>query len=252
MGTNGRTDSAASGLTRLNDATRERMSTRVRGLLARPLDWLLVSERESRDGRMFRYIDGPTAINQANRIFGHDGWGAELMGEVGFRPVRLLDPDTEATLAIGMYCAVVRVSVRGCVPRSDAGCGFVTADTPEAHEAAYKGAVTDALKRALRYFGDQFGNGLYDRRTTSDLRPPAAPLPATPKKLEGMRRKVLELSTRIGLDAAEALARVEKRYGEPLDTLTEEQLTETIRALAEEFNRRNARPASERKQSKAA
>ncbi len=251
MGTNGRTDSAASGLTRLNDAPRERMSTRVRGLLAKPLDWLLVSERESRDGRMLRYMDGPTAINQANRIFGYDGWGTELVGEVGFRPVRLSDPDTEATLAVGMYCAVVRVSVRGCAPRSDAGCGFVTADTPEAHEAAYKGAVTDALKRALRYFGDQFGNGLYDRRAIAELRPLTS-TPATPKKLEGMRRKVLELSTRIGLDAAEALSRVEKRYGEPLDALTEEQLAEAIRSLADEFNQRNARPASERKQRKAA
>lgn len=252
MGTNGRTGGAASGLTRLNDASRGRMSTGVRGLLAKPLDWRLVSERESHAGRLVRYIAGPTAINQANRIFGYDGWGTELMGEVSFRPVRLSDPDTEAALAVGMYCAVVRVSVRGCAPRSDAGCGFVTADTPEAHEAAYKGAVTDALKRALRYFGDQFGNGLYDRRTTSDLRPAAAPLPAIPQKLDAMRRKVLELSARIGLDAAEALVRVEKRYGEPLDVLAEEQLTEAIRALAEEFNRRNARPASERKQSKAA
>jgi hypothetical protein len=45
---------------------------------------------------------------------------------------------------------------------------------------------------------------------------------------------------------------VRERYGEPLDALTEEQLTEAIRALAEEFNRRNARTASERKQPKAA
>jgi hypothetical protein len=57
---------------------------------------------------------------------------------------------------------------------------------------------------------------------------------------------------RIGLGEAEALAQVRERYGEPLDALTEEQLTEAIRALAEEFNRRNARPVSERKQSKGA
>jgi hypothetical protein len=31
----------------------------------------------------------------------------------------------------------------------------------DAHEMAEKGAVTDALKRALRTFGNQFGNGLY-------------------------------------------------------------------------------------------
>jgi len=155
-------------------------------------------------------------------------------------------------LAVGMYSAIVRVTVRGCASRSDAGCSFVAADTPEAaHEAAYKGAVTDALKRALRYFGDQFGNRLYDRRAIADLRVPVS-APAKPGKLESMRRKVLELSTRIGLDAGEALARVEKRYREPLDALTEEQLARAIRELAEEYNRRTAGPAPERKQPKAA
>jgi DNA recombination protein Rad52 len=226
------------------------MSTRVRGLLAKPLDALLVSERESRDGRTFRYIDGTTAINQANRIFGYDGWGTELVGEVGFRTLRLIEPDTEAPLAVGMYSAVVRVTVRGCAPRSDAGCGFVEADTPEAHEAAYKGAVTDALKRALRFFGDQFGNGLYDRRSFVDLRMPASGS-AAPDKLGGMRRKVLALSTRIGLDAGKALARIEERCGNPLDALSEEQLSEEIRELADEYNRRNGRPVNG-KQSKAA
>ena len=249
MAKNGRTGCAASGLTQPTACPR--LSTRVRSLLAKPLDPLLVSERESRDGRMFRYIDGSTAINQANRIFGYDGWGAELMGEVGFRQIRLVEPDTEVPLAVGMYSAVVRVTVRGCAPRSDAGCGFVAADTPEAHEAAYKGAVTDALKRALRFFGDQFGNGLYDRRAIGDLRL-AASTPATPGKLEVMRRKVLELSTRIGLDAGKALARVEKRYGELLDALSEEQLSEAIRELADEFNRRNGRSANGRNQFKAA
>jgi DNA recombination protein Rad52 len=225
------------------------MSSRARGLLAKPLDRLIVAERESRDGRILRYLEGWAVINQANRIFGYDGWGAELVGEVGFRPIRLTEPDTEAPLALGMYSAVVRVTVRGCAPRSDAGCSFVVADTPEAHETAYKGAVTDAFKRAIRFFGDQFGNGLYDRRAIADLR--ASPAPSGAGKLEGMRRTVLQLSTRIGLDAGEALAQIEKRFGEPLDALAEEQLAEAIRELADDFNRRNGRPVNG-KQSKAA
>lgn len=249
MAKNGRTGGAASGLTRPTEFPH--MSTRARGLLAKPLDRLIVAERESRDGRILRYLEGWAVINQANRIFGHDGWGAELMGEVGFRQIRLVEPDTEVPLAVGMYSAVVRVTVRGCAPRSDAGCGFVAADTPEAHEAAYKGAVTDALKRALRFFGDQFGNGLYDRRALVDLRAPTS-APATPGKAESMRRKVLELSSRIGLDAGKALARIEERCGKPLDALSEEQLAEAIRELADQFNRRNGRSANERKQSKAA
>lgn len=248
MAKNGRTGCAAGRLTQ--PITDPRMSTRIRGLLAKPLDTLLVSERESRDGRMFRYIDGTTAINQANRIFGYDGWGTEIVGEVGFRPLRLVDPDTETALAVGMYSAVVRVTVRGCAPRTDAGCGFVSVDTTEAHEAAYKGAVTDALKRALRFFGDQFGNGLYDRRTLVDLRSLAAGSNA-PDKVGTMRRRVLELSDRIGLDTVKALARIEERFGKPLDELSEDQLAEEIRELADEYNRRNGRPLNG-KQSKAA
>ncbi len=253
MGNNGPSDCAGCGLKR-SDQPKERMSSRVRGLLAKPLDRMLISERESRDGRILHYLEGWAVINQANRIFGYDGWGTELVGEVGFRPLRLVDPDTEAMLAVGMYSAVVRLTVRGCPPRADAGCSFVASDTLEAHEAAYKGAVTDALKRALRYFGNQFGNSLYDRRAVADVRPtmPSASSPPTATKLEGMRRKVLELSTRNGLDAGEALKRIEERYGEPLDALVEEQLTEAIRELAEEYNRRNSRSQREREQTKAA
>ena len=35
--------------------------------------------------------------------------------------------------------------------------------SPEALETAIKGAVSDALKRAMRHFGKQFGNSLYDK-----------------------------------------------------------------------------------------
>ena len=40
----------------------------------------------------------------------------------------------------------------------------------DAHENARKGAVTDAMKRAARCYGDQFGNALYgDGRITIDI-----------------------------------------------------------------------------------
>src|SRR3990170_7326506 len=181
---------------RASNARAGRLSRRVLGLLAEPLDPGLVSERGARDGRLLQYIEGWAAINQANRIFGYDGWGGEVVGEVIYRPMSLIDQATDASLAVGMYTAAVRVTVRGCPARSDVGCGFVAADTPEAHEAAYKGAVTDALKRALRHFGDQFGNGLYDRRNVVDAASPAA-APASDARLEEMRSKVLELSDRL-------------------------------------------------------
>src|SRR3989337_1072827 len=227
---------------RASNARADRLPPRVLGLLAEPLDPGLVSERGARDGRLLQYIEGWAAINQANRIFGHDGWGAELVGEASYRPMTLIDPATDTPLAVGMYTAAVRVTVRGCPARSDVGCGFVAGETPEAHEAAYKGAVTDALKRALRHFGDQFGLRLYDRRNVIDAASPAA-APASDAKLEEMRRKLLELSERLGVEEIEARSWVEQRYHKPLDQLGEQPLADAVRALAEQLNARNSRPS---------
>ncbi len=218
----------------------ERLPRRVLALLAEPLDPALISERSARDGRLLHYIEGWAAINQANRIFGYDGWGAEVVGEAAYRPMSLIDPATDSPLAVGMYTAAVRVTVRGCPPRSDAGCGFVADDTPEAHEAAYKRAVTDALKRALRHFGDQFGNALYDRRNVIDAAS-ATGAPASLQKLEEMRRKVLDLSERLGVDGVGACSWVEQRYHKPLDELGEQSLADAVRSLAEQLNARNGR-----------
>ena len=55
----------------------------------------------------------------------------------------------------------MRVTVPGAPSRTDVGFQPVTDESAEGHETAFKGAVTDALKRVLRSFGDRFGNGLY-------------------------------------------------------------------------------------------
>jgi DNA recombination protein Rad52 len=229
------------------DLVSEGLPGGVAALLAQPLDHALVSERENRDGRLLQYIEGWVVINQANRIFGHDGWGAEVVGDVAYRPLSLVEPVADAPAAVGMYTATVRVTARGCPAKADVGCAFVAEETPEAHEAAYKGAVTDALKRALRHFGDQFGNGLYDRRNAVDAAASRPATPTSPARLEAMRGKVLDLSQRLGIDDAKARASVEERYGRPLDELGEEQLAAAVRALADQLNRRNGQPAERRR-----
>jgi len=143
----------------LNQTPTNRLPQEALDLLAQPLDPVLIQERAGRDGRVFAYLDGPTVISQANRIFGFDGWGAEVVGDLAYNSNTLANSDGEV-LAIGFYTVAVRVSVVGCPAKSDVGCGFVADNTPEAHEAAAKGAVTDGIKRALRHFGEQFGNGL--------------------------------------------------------------------------------------------
>ena len=224
---------------------------RAVALLQQPLDQAVVSEREMRDGRLVTYIEGWAAIGQANRIFGFDAWGVEVVGEVAYRALDLSDPDSGERLAVGMYSATVRVVVRGCLPRVDVGCAFAGSDTPEAHEMAFKGAVTDAMKRTLRYFGAQFGNGLYDRRGFLEVaasQPAASP---SPKRAQEMRRRVIDLSARLGVNEEKAREWVQKRCDSALDALSSEQLSDAVRFLANELNQRNG-PATERRNGKAA
>lgn len=105
------------------------------------------------------YIEGWHAINEANRIFGYDGWS--------YRILELATTSTHTnrndTMVVGYLCRI-EVSV-GDVVRQDVGfgTGMSKTDISSCHEGASKEAVTDALKRALRSFGNQFGLALYDK-----------------------------------------------------------------------------------------
>jgi DNA recombination protein Rad52 len=117
--------------------------------------------QERRVGRdVVRYLPGWYVIAAANRIFGADGWSYRLLE---------LQQVAEATKAngnaLGAFQATVEVTIGGCI-RQDVGLDAY--DCPvealiSGVDKARKGAVTDALKRALRTFGDQFGLSLYDR-----------------------------------------------------------------------------------------
>lgn len=218
-----------------NNAKGDRLSRRTLAQLAKPLDPECVSERLSSDGRALQYLEGWAAISQANRIFWYGGWGAEVIGNVTYVPLRLAHRGNRQSGPTGMYTATVQVVVRGCAPRSDVGCCSVDSETLEAHEAAYKGAVTDALKRVLRHFGNQFGNGLYDRRgLDSD-----APSTPSPIRSETLRKRIVELSARLGVQEERARDWVEKRYERPWDEVAEEELADAVRCLAERLNQRS-------------
>lgn len=120
------------------------------------------------------YIAGYIAIEQANRIFGYDNWGYKITRN----PELLKETDLTGNPYL-YYIAQVETWVRIgniLVRREDVGYGEVTYTKPYSDqktgkpaggrpqlEVALKGAVTDALKRALRAYGNQFGNSLYDR-----------------------------------------------------------------------------------------
>ena len=229
------------------------LSPNVNDALGQPLDPALVSERKGRGGRRFSYIEGHTAIDQANQVFGYGGWGYELVGEVQLREFK----------SGAAYSATVRVSVPGAPSRTDVGFQPVSDDSAEGHETAYKGAVTDALKRALRSFGDRFGNGLYgDPPTTTgqerrqpqpgQLRQPrqepapnrrAAPSNgARPRSNDSdarnLRTQLLDLSAQQGFSEEQVRAAVLRKTGRDLDELTVDDLTPLIASAADKLQQR--------------
>ena len=203
----------------------------VLDLLAQPLDPALVRERVKEDGTVFAYLEGEVVVNQANRIFGHGGWGAEAVSEPRYQPVEVVDPESGEVLALGFYAVAVRVTVSGCPPKGDIGSGFVTERTLESHCNAAKAAVTDGIKRAFRQFGQQFGLNLNERQPRTL---------ASPAKLDEMRQRVLTLSSRLGVDEVRTCAWFRERCGQDLDEAGERELSGTIKALANELNEREA------------
>ena len=201
------------------------ISPAVTEMLSKPLDAGLVSQRKGRAGRSYSYIEGHTAIDQANRVFGYGGWGYELVGEVVLREIENLDRRTGEVQRVRAYCATVKVTVPGAMPKTDVGFHAVVEDTAEGHDTAYKGAVTDGLKRALRSFGDQFGNGLYGDGNAD------SPAPSAWQALApSLRQTILELGATQGFDEKQVRDAVKRKMGRDMDQLSAEDLTGLLEA----------------------
>ena len=226
------------------------LSPNVDDALSQPLDPALVSERKGRGGRRFSYIEGHTAIDQANQVFGYGGWGYELIGPVVLHQLKS---------GSSAYSATVRVTVPGAPSRTDVGFQPVSDDSAEGHETAYKGAVTDALKRALRSFGDRFGNGLYgDPPATQSTGPrgqreprrasqPSQPAPSQSNgtrphsdeaDIRNLRAQLIDLSLQQGFSEDQVRAAVLRKTGRDLDELTPADLTPLIASAADKLQQR--------------
>jgi DNA recombination protein Rad52 len=134
--------------------------------LEAPLDPAVV--KPAGNGVKGDYIEGWHAINEANRIFGFDGWSytTEL------KEVSQLT-NQNGNIEIGYICKCT-VEALG-VTRQDIGYGSGAAKKAgDAHEGAVKEAVTDALKRCLRSYGNVFGLALYDKSRANVSAPVAA------------------------------------------------------------------------------
>lgn len=114
-------------------------------------------------GKFGDYVDAHHVISEANRIFGEDGWSYEITR------LQLVSEQTVETqkgpqFRVG-YMATVRVHVDSVAREGAAvGSGVGNPDNiADHHESAIKEAETDAMKRALRSFGNTFGLALYDK-----------------------------------------------------------------------------------------
>jgi DNA repair and recombination protein RAD52 len=144
--------------------------------LKAPLDRARVKTREQGKGTV-SYIEAYHAENEANRIFGFDAWDRETTLDLIGEPRLGKDKYGNDQWRVA-YRAKVRITVRtptgGVVVRE--GCGFgsgIDRDVDQAHESALKEAESDAEKRALKTFGNPFGQALYDKTQANVADAPA-------------------------------------------------------------------------------
>ena len=158
------------------------------------------------------------------------------------------------------YSAPVRVSVVGAPPRTDIGFHIVAEDTPEGHDTACKGAVTDGLKRALRSFGDRFGNGLYGDQPPVNARSGAPPSNARGNGnsgqgnsgngrrdgsyLQQLRGRLIDLGAKQGYDEDRVREAVRKQTRRDLDDLPAKDLKPLVENAARKVNEAKAAEGS--------
>ena len=139
--------------------------------LAAPLNGEHVRQRQGANRQSLSYLEAWQLIADANRIFGFGNWSRETLQMEALHEPKLVThaEAPEAGTVVAAYFARVRVTVwakDGTRSIVREGCGAARGfarTIGEAMENAIKAAETDAMKRALVTFGDQFGLTLYDK-----------------------------------------------------------------------------------------
>jgi DNA repair and recombination protein RAD52 len=109
-------------------------------------------------------LEGFDVIETVNRIFGYGNWDYNIA-----KLEQVSQEVNQNQNIVICYKAIIKVIVHDhqhtrSVSREDVGFGTGIAKTlADAHESGAKEAVTDAIKRSFRSFGNQFGNSLYDK-----------------------------------------------------------------------------------------
>lgn len=138
------------------------------------MDWQIITAELNRkldpaavkpapQGKFGDYVDGYHVVSEANRIFGNGGWSYEItrLAETHRATVKT---DRGEQVRVSYLCTV-KVHVGDTFKEGSAvGMGSGKPDNlGDVIESAVKEAETDALKRALRTYGNTFGLALYDK-----------------------------------------------------------------------------------------
>ena len=168
-------------------------------------------------GKFGSYVDGHHILSEANRIFGFGGWGYEITMLSMCSRVECQDGKGQPQIRVGYRCTVRATA--GGVSREGAAVGSGMSkpeNEADAHESAVKEAETDALKRALRSFGNTFGLALYDKG--SDAAIGQAPPPVIS---EEQRVELMDLFASSGVAPGPVLKRASDNAGYPVNDLRE-------------------------------
>lgn len=132
-----------------------------RTMLGSPLDPKHVKKPTGSFGPKGDYLEGWHVINELNRVFGFDGWSYTI--ELSRDSLVEGTDSKNVPQWQAAYTCVCTLRV-GETMRQDVGFGSGFAkQVGDAIEGATKEAVTDALKRCARTFGNVFGLALYDK-----------------------------------------------------------------------------------------
>jgi DNA repair and recombination protein RAD52 len=119
------------------------------------------------------YLEGHDIIDTASKIFGFGNWSYAIS-----ELIQVSQETNQNNNIVICYKAIVSLTIYDQhhgkqVIREDVGFGTGTAKSlADAHEGGAKEAVTDALKRCFRSFGNQFGNSLYDKSRSHTTQSP--------------------------------------------------------------------------------
>lgn len=120
-----------------------------------------ISTRPGNGGGKVHYLAAEKVINLANEVFGFNGWSSSIQNV----QIDFVDENRESgRINLGLS-TIVRVTLKDGTFHEDIGYGHCenTKGKAAAFEKAKKEAATDAMKRALRNFGNVLGNCLYDK-----------------------------------------------------------------------------------------